>query len=200
MDQAENVDRRVLRGLSIVTLSIIFAVAFYNPRLVSFRAFGASEFAQLMLPLLMLSLFIERVLEVFLTSWRVHRSAHLEARAELGKAKRNDAEAPYPDEEAHTQHRGQTRRIAFFAGTTLGVRVAALGIRVLEMFVDPAVFVHSRMSTNVSSEQPTSSFPARYSAEGRTRCTSWCWCLRISWGRRRGVRRVAMWVNRPAVR
>ena len=31
-------------------------------------------------------------------------------------------------------------RIAFFAGTTLGVIVAALGIRVLELFIDPTVF------------------------------------------------------------
>ena len=33
-----------------------------------------------------------------------------------------------------------TQRIAFFAGTRLGVIIAALGIRVLELSVDPAAF------------------------------------------------------------
>ena len=54
---------------------------------------------------------------------------------------RSECEPRLPDEEAFTQHQSQTRRIAFFVGTTLGVIVAALGIRVLELFVDPAIFV-----------------------------------------------------------
>ena len=48
----------------------------------------------------MVSLFIERVLEVFLTSWRAQQSAQLEERAE---------------------HRGQTRRIGRAASAGVGV-------------------------------------------------------------------------------
>ena len=99
MDQNVKLDRRVMWGLTFVTLLVAVAVAFYNPGLLSFRAFSAAEFVGQMLPLLMVALFIERVLEVFLTSWRAQRSGQLEERAE---------------------HRGQTRRIAFLAGTTLG--------------------------------------------------------------------------------
>ena len=119
MDQYVKADRRVMWGLAITTLLVAVAVAFFNPGLLSFRAFSVAEFVQMMLPLVMVSLFIESVLEVFLTSWRAHRTPQLEQRA---------------------QHQSQTRRIAFFAGTTLGVIVAALGIRVLELFIDPTVF------------------------------------------------------------
>ena len=41
--------------------------------LVSFRAFSAAEFLLQMLPVVMVALFIERVLEVFLESWRANR-------------------------------------------------------------------------------------------------------------------------------
>ena len=52
----------------------------------------------------------------------------------------NGADPPTEDEERVEDYRNRTRRIAFFAGTAIGVIVAALGIRLLELFVDPAVF------------------------------------------------------------
>jgi hypothetical protein len=61
-------------------------------------------------------------------------------RANLTRFKRSKSEPRSPDEEALAQHKSRTQRIAFFAGTTLGVVVAALGIRVLELSLDPAVF------------------------------------------------------------
>ena len=50
MDQNVKLDRRVKRGLAIVTLLVAVAVAFYNPGLLSFRAFSAAEFVGQMLP------------------------------------------------------------------------------------------------------------------------------------------------------
>lgn len=43
-------------------------------------------------------------------------------------------------DQENARHRFETQRLAFFAGTTLGVAIAALGTRVLEMFIDPAPF------------------------------------------------------------
>ncbi len=64
------VDTRVLWGLGLTKLSIAAGVAWLNPGLLTFRAFSMSEFLAQMLPLVMVALFIERVLEVFLESWR----------------------------------------------------------------------------------------------------------------------------------
>jgi hypothetical protein len=80
------------------------------------------------------------VLEVVLTSWRAKRGEQLKARAQEARTKRQTGGPRHADEIALSCHHNQTRRIAFLGGTTLGVIVAALGIRVLELFVDPAVF------------------------------------------------------------
>ena len=79
------VDTRVLWGLGLTKLLVAVGVAWLNPGLVSFRAFSAAEFIQQMLPLVMVALFIERVLEVFLESWRAHRTTRLRDRAEQAK-------------------------------------------------------------------------------------------------------------------
>ena len=81
------------------------------------------------------ALFIERVLEVFLTSWRAESATKLKLIAEAASKKRNGADPPTEDEERAGEYKNRTRRIAFFAGTAIGVIVAALGIRLLELFV-----------------------------------------------------------------
>ena len=133
-------EHKVLWSLFLVSLLTAVAVAFFNPGSLAFRAFDVTEFVQSMMPLVMFALFIERVLEVFLTSWRAHRTAELKEQAAYVRPKSSKQESRLPDEETYRQYRSQTQRIAFFAGTTLGVVVAALGIRVLELSVDPTVF------------------------------------------------------------
>jgi hypothetical protein len=140
MKQQTEIDRSVLWGLGVATIAVTASVAAFNPRVVSFRLFDATDFVQMMLPLVMVSLFIERALEVFLTSWRANRAGQLKERAHEARTKRQAGGPHHADEITLECHRSQTRRIAFFAGTTLGVIVAALGIRVLELFVDPAAF------------------------------------------------------------
>ena len=143
-------EHKVLWSLAAVSLLTAVAVAFFNPSSLAFRAFDVTDFVQSMMPLVMFALFIERVLEVFLASWRSHRSAELKERAAHARSKSGKHELRSPDEETYRQYRSETQRIAFCAGTTLGVIVAALGIRVLELAVDPAVFaslpaVHQRL-------------------------------------------------------
>jgi len=140
MKRHYNVETAVLLGLAFVSLLTAAAVALCNPGVVSFRTFDALEFVQSLLPLVMFALFIERVLEVFLTSWRAHETDELKQRAAHAKSKRGKKEQQSAEEEALRKHQTQTKRIAFFAGTTLGVIVAALGVRVLELSVDAAVF------------------------------------------------------------
>ena len=140
MTTTPKVDRWVIWSLGATSLAISAAVAVFNPRVVSFRPFDATDFLQMMLPLVMVSLFIERALEVFLTSWRAKRGGQLKERAKEARTKRQIGGPRHADEIALDCHQNQTRRVAFFAGTALGVILAALGIRVLEMFVNPSAF------------------------------------------------------------
>lgn len=140
MKQSLLLDHTVLWTLTLASLLTAGAVALFNPASLVFRTFNVTEFVQSMMPLVMFALFIERVLEVFLTSWRAHRTAELKKRAAFARKKSSKQESRLPAEDAYRQYRSQTQRIAFFAGTTLGVVVAALGIRVLELSVDPVVF------------------------------------------------------------
>jgi hypothetical protein len=121
------VDRLVLWCLGAAIVLTVVAVALLNPGVLSFRTFNAMEFVQSMLPLVMFALFIERVLEVFLTSWRAHDTAVLKERASQAKSKRSEQKPSESDLETLRRHKSQTQRIAFFAGTTLGVVIAALG-------------------------------------------------------------------------
>jgi len=83
--------------------------------------------------LFLIALFIERIVEVFLTTCRAAGAQDLEIQAkEAGgntSAKRKLA-----------QYKSRSQRIAFLIATAVGVLVSAPGIRMLELFVDPAVF------------------------------------------------------------
>ncbi len=149
MNSYTNLDRRVLWVLGAMILSAAGLAAIYNPASVSFRSFSLAEFVQLTSPLVMVSLFIERVLEVALTSWRSQRTVQ-SATAESTVSADCDRQKTLEQSLVIKNHKIQTRRIAFFAGTALGAIVAVLGIRVLELFVDPQIFallpdVHQRL-------------------------------------------------------
>ena len=63
---------------TIVVVGIIFASAFLFPSSVTFREFGFNEVSQLLTLLVLVSLFLERALEVFITTWRLPREEELE--------------------------------------------------------------------------------------------------------------------------
>ena len=136
---SSRIERGVMIALILVTLASAVAVASTAPGLIRFWPFTAAEFAQLMAPLFVVSLFIERVLEVFLTSWRGVEAKSLETNAEVAKLHLSLDEVVTSSKSMH-DFKSRTQRIAFLAGTALGVIVSALGIRALELFVDPAVF------------------------------------------------------------
>ncbi len=124
------VERQVLAFLGLGIIASAVLVIFLNPRLVRFWPFTAGEFVQLIAPLVLVALFIERALEVFITSWRAPESKTLELAAAADPTKQLQ----------HSGYKSRTQRIAFIAGTTIGVLVSALGIRALGLFVDPVVF------------------------------------------------------------
>lgn len=127
------IERRVLQGLMAVFGASAILAALLRPDFVRLRPLTAGEFVQVVAPLFLVALFIERVLEVFLTTWRAAESKRLAlaAAATEKDAAARDAAARLAD------YKSQTQRIAFMAGTAIGALVAALGIRILEQLADP---------------------------------------------------------------
>ncbi len=140
MNPLPAVERRVVIALALVALAGLVLVAWLNPGLVRFWPFTPGEFVQLITPLFMVALFIERVVEVFLTTWRTRESAMLGMRANAAGKKATEGGEPPKAHQQLADYRARTQRIAFLTGTVVGVVIAALGVRVLELFVDPAVF------------------------------------------------------------
>ena len=124
--------------LALVALSCAVAVAATDPALVRFRPFSVPDFLQLVTSLLMVALLLERVLEVFLTSWRGEGATRLKRHVKAA-TQSNAASGPSEEDQRLARYKAETQRIAFFAGTALGIVVAALGIRILELLVDTAV-------------------------------------------------------------
>lgn len=63
---------------SLFIIVIIFSSAFLFPTSVTFRPFGVNEVTQLLTLLALVSLFLERALEVFINTWRGPREAELD--------------------------------------------------------------------------------------------------------------------------
>jgi hypothetical protein len=150
--------RLVTLALFLVVLVSVVLVAVLNPGLVRFWPMSSGEFVQTIAPLFLVSLFIERVLEVFLTTWRGPDAA---AQAQKVKKAKDAAKHAHAASEAahlisHLQaeagkeedtlvdYKAKTQRVAFLSGIALGVVVSALGVRALGLFVDPAVFADLR--------------------------------------------------------
>jgi len=144
------VDRRVLWLTATGIIAVTVAVGYYNPGRIPFRRFTLFEVLQFVSPLMMVALFIERVLEVFLNCLRLQRPRSVGAQSSPQASTAVETEIHSLQWGAVCRSRSQTRRVAFVAGTALGAIVAALGIRVLEAVVDPGVFaalpvLHQRM-------------------------------------------------------
>jgi len=128
----------IIVGCPVVTLWL-------KPGLVRFGQFSAGEFVQLLTPLVLVALFIERALEVFLTPWRAKGSAIISTavKSHAARVAAKEGAAQPALEKAQTdlmQYKSETQKIAFLASLALGIVIASLGVRGLELFVDPAVF------------------------------------------------------------
>lgn len=133
MKPSEQNERRVVIALVLVFLASAGLVALFQPSLVRFWAFTPADFVQLVTPLFLIALFIERVLEVFLTSWRAGESKKLQLAVK-------DQPKKLETKEATEDFKARTQRMAFLTGTAIGVVISALGIRILEPLLDPTAF------------------------------------------------------------
>lgn len=131
--------------LILIAAAGIVLTVWREPGLIRFWPFTAGEFVQLLTPLVLVALFIERALEVFLTAWRGKGSANIALEIQSAKTRLSHGESEAKadlqySEKTHTEYKSDTQRVAFLAALALGIVVSALGVRGLSLFVDPAAF------------------------------------------------------------
>ncbi len=116
----------------------------------AFRDFGTTDILQLLSGLFVVSLLLERSLEVFVTTWRgpgtaeldlkvgKHRTELEEIRKVAGSNVADAAAGLERAEEERTKYKSDTQRAALWTGLTFGLLVSAVGVRSLQTLVDGA--------------------------------------------------------------
>jgi hypothetical protein len=116
-----------------------------------FKNFSAADVVQLFTILLVVALLAERALEIFVGTWRSPGATQLELAVRTAEqhvsrlAGADDStlrQARTTVEEARRAESGYrctTRLIALWAGLALGFLVSGVGLRALEMLIDPAL-------------------------------------------------------------
>lgn len=122
-------ERPLMIALLVAIVVVILTVVIQNPTLVRFWPFSAIEFVQLMTPLILVSLFVERSLEIFIKGSYGEGEERLQKQIEKGEA----------DETTLVTYKARTRRVAFAAAVLLCLTISAMGVRALEQLVDPPV-------------------------------------------------------------
>jgi hypothetical protein len=125
MSTQSKLDRFATWGLVVVLAASLLIVAVFTPGLIPFAPMTVTDVVNVITPLFLVALFIERGLEVFLTSWRAGESQR--------RADSNDAAGL-------REHKIVTQRLAFLAGTAVGVIISALGVRALQPLVYADLF------------------------------------------------------------
>jgi len=108
-------------------------VYWLNPVVIPFRNYSAADFTQQLTPLVLIALFIERSLEVFLTVWRGPKAAALQRdvdeAAALPDSDPTKAKALHDATDALTEYKSVTQQIALPSALALGILISALGVR-----------------------------------------------------------------------
>ncbi|MBK8259794.1 MAG: hypothetical protein IPK80_00410 [Nannocystis sp.] len=122
---------RLLILFTLVTMGLAVSLA---PTPLPLRPISGPEFVDLLSALFIISLVMERALEVFVNTWREPGSAALKLRYEQLKKRRRPPEPAEIEkiEEERQVYRTQTQVIALRVSFALGIVVSAVGIRTLE--------------------------------------------------------------------
>jgi hypothetical protein len=132
--------------LAAFFVAVAIAVRVHPPGPIRFAAFTAADFTQQLTPLFLVSLLIERALEIFLTTWRGPGAAVLQATVDHAQA--GLANPPTADQQTALQvakqavslYSAKTQQIAMPIALVLGVLISAMGVRTLGNFVPAGAF------------------------------------------------------------
>ena len=133
-------------GYALVAVAFvgIFVVHSFDPGLIRFKSYTSGEFAQQLMPLVLVALFIERGLEVFLKVWRGAQQAKIEHDVEKARttaaADASKRVEVHNAEDALRGYKSTTQQIALPAALVLGILISTLGIRGLGALLDAEAF------------------------------------------------------------
>ena len=122
--------QRLFVGFGVFATVVVAIVVARNPTLVRFWPFTPAEFVQAVTPLFLVALFVERAMEIIVSGLYGEEEASLKERL------KGDPTLPAK----LVEQKAATRRVAFGGALVFGITIAAIGVRGLELFVDPAVF------------------------------------------------------------
>lgn len=144
-----------LVAFAVVILLVGVLVAALRPLPLVFRVNGIPEVTQLLMSLILISLFLERTIEVFITIWRGPQAKQLDATVrthQLHMMELSKPTSPVVDRagdmaqttqdletanQAAVQHKSATRGWALWAGLALGLAISLAGVRTLNPLVTP---------------------------------------------------------------
>ena len=129
-------------ALFLTILVLVLVVVLTKPDFLNFGAYDVGDLLQMLAPLVLISLFIERILEVLLSAWRGPEAARLklDLKQEQDKTDAGETTAFHSKEQRFLAYRSETQKIASASAVALGVVISAVGIHALEMLVDADSF------------------------------------------------------------
>ena len=145
--------KNLLVFLPIIVSVAILLPASLTPNLFSFKPFGWDEVGRLLTLLILIALFLERALEVFIPTWRRARQEELDNSVQscerrIAELKQNPGDAS--DLQARlseklnnlakfkldrAEHKSRTRKIALWIALFMGLLISGVGIRALETLI-----------------------------------------------------------------
>jgi len=148
--------KNMLFFLPILISVAILLPASFTPNLFVFKPFGWNEVSQLLTFLLLISLFLERALEVFIITWRggegERRDLQIAELQTLQDRKLQQSENLANIEELDSTkkleglkqeraiYKSQTKRIALWTALFIGLLISGVGVRALETLINLKVF------------------------------------------------------------
>ncbi len=146
MPQKKHRDPRILGLLILIAVGVIAGLV--KPTGLAFKQDVMKHIPTMFGYLLLISLFVERAIEVILSAWRsreadqrdlaiAHMETDMEATPPPGAAKAKDLRAQLKTlEMERCEFRADSRHISQWLGMVIGVLVAFVGVRVLEDILD----------------------------------------------------------------
>jgi len=131
--QLEQLQKGVSIGYVMLLASAALLLLVADPELLRFAPITTAQLMSILMPLLVISLFLERAVEVLVNAWRQGGRDRLELALE---AQRDQGEPTTALRHELSAYRDGTRCAALLTSMVAGVLLAALGLRSLELLVD----------------------------------------------------------------
>jgi hypothetical protein len=133
----------IVLGLGLGVVWIVTRPITIYPGLAAFHDQALNALPNVLAPLIVIALFVERAVEVVITVWRAEggRERKRRLRQELAKAKEGRPADPWAAQAEANSYRAQSQRLAFYTGLAIALFIALMGIRAIEMLVQRDVIL-----------------------------------------------------------